>query len=282
MVQIGSGAARKTPNVHLTRFAAYFVALNADQSKPEVRTLARLVRHYGPYAPEFSDTAQERARSRPREGPRRCGRRPEAVREKARGGAGGAPPLGRGTGIGWGQAGGTAGTRRGNGRDTPGERWGNARDTSETAPQHARRCEVRHIRLPRFDQSRPPVLRAVHTRQHSRDDHGAAPHLSPPAQTRRRNPSPPQNPQSIHHGMCITSRPFTTTCGHRAETPPPVVLKVSPGKPQGNPKSPQAWAEQKTGPPHHTRRSGTLRPVTTTQRLRVTQLNQLRPRYTTR
>ena len=37
MVQIGSGAARKTPNVHLTRFAAYFVALNADQSKPEVR-----------------------------------------------------------------------------------------------------------------------------------------------------------------------------------------------------------------------------------------------------
>ena len=37
MVQIGSGAARKTPNVHLTRFAAYFVALNADQSKPEVK-----------------------------------------------------------------------------------------------------------------------------------------------------------------------------------------------------------------------------------------------------
>ena len=39
MVQIGSGAARKTPNVHLTRFAAYFVALNADQSKPESTAL---------------------------------------------------------------------------------------------------------------------------------------------------------------------------------------------------------------------------------------------------
>ena len=226
-----------------------------------------LVWHYGPYVPEFSNTAQERARSRPRGGPRRCGRRPEAVREALH-------PSGEVLGS----AGGTPGERPGR----AGGSVGHARDTSETAPQHARRCEVRHIRLPRFDQSRPPVIRAVHTRQHSRDDHGAAPHLSPPAQTRRRNPSPPQNPQSIHHGMCITSRPFTTTCGHRAETPPPVVLKVSPGKPQGNPKSPQAWAEQKTGPPHHTRRSGTLRPVTTTQRLRVTQLNQLRPRYTTR
>ena len=238
--------------------------------------------------------AQERTRSRPGGGPRRRA-------GEARGGAGGGPRRygRRGSRLGgrcssprarlsgrrstprarcWDRL----GTRRGNGRDAPGERQGHARDTSETAPQHARRCEVRHIRLPRFDQSRPPVIRAVHTRQHSRDNHGAAPHLSPPAQTRRRNPSPPQNPQSIHHGMCITSRPFTTTCGHRAETPPPVVLKVSPGKPQGNPKSPQAWAEQKTGPPHHTRRSGTLRPVTTTQRLRVTQLNQLRPRYTTR
>src|SRR5690606_33906203 len=32
----GDGA-RLVPDVHLTRFAAYFVALNADQSKPEVR-----------------------------------------------------------------------------------------------------------------------------------------------------------------------------------------------------------------------------------------------------
>ena len=119
--RVGSGD-RTVPDAHLTRFAAYFVALNADQSKPEVRTLARLVRHYGPYAPEFSDTAQERARSRPRGGPRRCGRRPEAVRGKARGGAGGAPPLGRGTGIGWGHAGGTAGTRRGTGGGHAGTR----------------------------------------------------------------------------------------------------------------------------------------------------------------
>ena len=37
MVSVGSGAARSVPDVHLTRFAAYFVALNADQSKPEVR-----------------------------------------------------------------------------------------------------------------------------------------------------------------------------------------------------------------------------------------------------
>lgn len=36
-VAIGSGASRSVPDVHLTRFAAYFVALNADQSKPEVR-----------------------------------------------------------------------------------------------------------------------------------------------------------------------------------------------------------------------------------------------------
>ena len=35
MVSVGSGAARSIPDVHLTRFAAYFVALNADQSKPE-------------------------------------------------------------------------------------------------------------------------------------------------------------------------------------------------------------------------------------------------------
>ena len=63
MVQIGSGAARKTPNVHLTRFAAYFVALNA-----------------------------------------------------------GAPPLGRGAGIGWGHAGGTARTRRGTGGGSVGKR----------------------------------------------------------------------------------------------------------------------------------------------------------------
>ena len=54
MVQIGSGAARKTPNVHLTRFAAYFVALNADQWD----AIGRLARHYSPYAPEFSDPAQ--------------------------------------------------------------------------------------------------------------------------------------------------------------------------------------------------------------------------------
>lgn len=31
------GKPRSIPDVHLTRFAAYFVALNADQSKPEVR-----------------------------------------------------------------------------------------------------------------------------------------------------------------------------------------------------------------------------------------------------
>lgn len=31
------GKPRTIPDVHLTRFAAYFVALNADQSKPEVR-----------------------------------------------------------------------------------------------------------------------------------------------------------------------------------------------------------------------------------------------------
>ena len=35
MIEVGKGAARRVPNVHLTRFAAYFVALNADQSKPE-------------------------------------------------------------------------------------------------------------------------------------------------------------------------------------------------------------------------------------------------------
>lgn len=34
-VAIGSGASRSVPDVHLTRFAAYFVALNAGQSKPE-------------------------------------------------------------------------------------------------------------------------------------------------------------------------------------------------------------------------------------------------------
>lgn len=33
----GSAVARAVLDVHLTRFAAYFVALNADQSKPEVR-----------------------------------------------------------------------------------------------------------------------------------------------------------------------------------------------------------------------------------------------------
>lgn len=32
-----NGGFRAIPDVHLTRFAAYFVALNADQSKPEVR-----------------------------------------------------------------------------------------------------------------------------------------------------------------------------------------------------------------------------------------------------
>lgn len=37
MVGVGSGASRTIPDVHLTRFAAYFVALNADQSKPEVK-----------------------------------------------------------------------------------------------------------------------------------------------------------------------------------------------------------------------------------------------------
>ena len=38
-VAIGSGASRSVPDVHLTRFAAYFVALNADQSKPESTAL---------------------------------------------------------------------------------------------------------------------------------------------------------------------------------------------------------------------------------------------------
>ena len=37
MITAGKGAEREVPDVHLTRFAAYFVALNADQSKPEVR-----------------------------------------------------------------------------------------------------------------------------------------------------------------------------------------------------------------------------------------------------
>ena len=134
MVQIGSGAARKTPNVHLTRFAAYFVALNADQSKPEVRAQVRLVRHYGPYAPEFSDTAQERARSRPRGGPRRCGRRPEAVREalhpsgEVLGSAGDAP------GERPGRAGGRAGARR----DTPGDTPGHAASTRHFPAPSAR------------------------------------------------------------------------------------------------------------------------------------------------
>ena len=63
MITAGKGAEREVPDVHLTRFAAYFVALNADQSKPEVRAQVRLVRHYGPYAPEFSDTPQERPES---------------------------------------------------------------------------------------------------------------------------------------------------------------------------------------------------------------------------
>lgn len=36
-VVTGSAVPRTVPDVHLTRFAAYFVALNADQSKPEVR-----------------------------------------------------------------------------------------------------------------------------------------------------------------------------------------------------------------------------------------------------
>ncbi|MFD4007854.1 hypothetical protein ACFWQK_09010 [Brachybacterium paraconglomeratum] len=35
MITAGKGAEREVPDVHLTRFAAYFVALNADQSKPE-------------------------------------------------------------------------------------------------------------------------------------------------------------------------------------------------------------------------------------------------------
>ena len=35
MITAGKGAARTVPDVHLTRFAAYFVALNADQSKPD-------------------------------------------------------------------------------------------------------------------------------------------------------------------------------------------------------------------------------------------------------
>ena len=62
-VAIGFGASRSVPDVHLTRFAAYFVALNA-----------------------------------------------------------GAPPLGRGAGIGWGHAGGTARTRRGTGGGSVGKR----------------------------------------------------------------------------------------------------------------------------------------------------------------
>lgn len=181
MVSVGSGAARSVPDVHLTRFAAYFVALNADQSKPEVRTLARLVRHYGPYAPEFSDTAQERARSRPRGGPRRCGRRPEAVREALH-------PSGEVLGS----TGDTPGERQGHAGGRAGDRWGNARDTSETAPQHARRCEVRHIRLPHFDQSRPPVLGAVHTRQHPARHH--QPRAEPPSPVLQQPESTPSTP----------------------------------------------------------------------------------------
>ena len=43
-VAIGSGASRSVPDVHLTRFATYFVALNADQSKPESAALDTLRR----------------------------------------------------------------------------------------------------------------------------------------------------------------------------------------------------------------------------------------------
>ena len=141
---------RTIPDVHLTRFAAYFVALNADQSKPEVRAQVRLVRHYGPYAPEFSDTAQERARSRPRGGPRRCGRRPEAVREALHPsgevlGSAGDTPGGRP-----GRAGGTAGTRRGTGGGHAGGHAGTRR-IHGAFPGTLRTCRGPsvHIRTPR-------------------------------------------------------------------------------------------------------------------------------------
>ncbi|WP_245810249.1 hypothetical protein [Brachybacterium massiliense] len=64
MIAVGKGAARRVPNVHLTRFAAYFVALNADQSKPEVRAQVRLVWHYLPFAPESLQVLSTRQQRR--------------------------------------------------------------------------------------------------------------------------------------------------------------------------------------------------------------------------
>lgn len=37
-VLIGSGAIREVPDWHLTRYAAYLVAMNGDPSKPEIAT----------------------------------------------------------------------------------------------------------------------------------------------------------------------------------------------------------------------------------------------------
>ena len=65
-----------SPDVHLTRFAAYFVALNADQSKPEVRAQVHLVWHYLPFAPECPESLQvlSARRRRPVRGLRGGGR----------------------------------------------------------------------------------------------------------------------------------------------------------------------------------------------------------------
>lgn len=38
MVTLGSGAEREVPDWHLTRYAAYLVAMNGDPIKPEIAT----------------------------------------------------------------------------------------------------------------------------------------------------------------------------------------------------------------------------------------------------
>ena len=149
------GAARRVPDVHLTRFAAYFVALNADQSKPEVRAQVHLVWHYLPFATECPESLQvlSARRRRPVRGLRGGGRSAARTAEVSRADTGG-------------RAGERAGDDRGTLRDSLRTHPRHADDTLELAPRHALDCEVRHTTAPGFDAQCHLMLRAVHARPH--------------------------------------------------------------------------------------------------------------------
>lgn len=73
MIEVGKGAARRVPNVHLTRFAAYFVALNAfvEKMRELLHAFAEAGQHPRRGAPEDFAEAGDQRRERRRSAERR-------------------------------------------------------------------------------------------------------------------------------------------------------------------------------------------------------------------